>query len=115
VGRFRFVDDHRGACGVKRICRVLEIDRSSYYDYLASAAAREARDLADNEHAKKDRGDPRRVRRGVRRDAGRFATGLIRATPRWERSLGRGRAPWEGLRIGCVGGQRRRAERVQEP
>jgi hypothetical protein len=52
AGRSRFVDDHRGAYGVKRICRVLEIDRSSYYDQLAGAAAREARDLADNEHAK---------------------------------------------------------------
>ena len=46
--RFRFVDDHRGAYRVKRICRVLEIDRSSYYDYLARAGARETRALAED-------------------------------------------------------------------
>ena len=49
--RFRFVDEHRGAYGVKRICRVLEIDRSSYYDHLARAGAREARTLAEDELA----------------------------------------------------------------
>ncbi len=37
--RFRFVDEHRDAYSVKRICRVLEIDRSSYYDHLARAEA----------------------------------------------------------------------------
>lgn len=41
----RFVDDHRGAYGVKRICRALEIDRSSYYDLLAQAQVREAKAL----------------------------------------------------------------------
>ena len=49
--RFRFVDEHRGAYGVKRICRVLEIDRSAYYDHLARAEAREARALAEDELA----------------------------------------------------------------
>jgi transposase InsO family protein len=51
VIRFRFVDEHRGAYGVKRICRVLGIDRSSYYDHLARAEAREAKVLAEDEPA----------------------------------------------------------------
>ena len=50
--RFRFVDEHRGAYGVKRICRVLEIDRSSYYDHLAAAGAREAKASAQDELAR---------------------------------------------------------------
>ena len=37
---------------MKRICRVLEIDRSSYYDYLARSAAREAKALAEDELAR---------------------------------------------------------------
>jgi putative transposase len=52
VIRFRFVDEHRGAYGVKRICRVLEIDRSSYYDHLAGAGAREAKASAEDELAR---------------------------------------------------------------
>ena len=49
--RFRFVDEHRGAYGVKRICRVLEIDRSTYYDHLARAESRKARAVAEDELA----------------------------------------------------------------
>jgi putative transposase len=51
VIRFRLVDDHRGAYGVKRICQVWEIDRSSCYGHLARAAARAARALAEDELA----------------------------------------------------------------
>jgi transposase InsO family protein len=51
VIRFRFVDEHRGAYGVKRICRVLEIDRSTYYDHLARAESRKARAVAEDELA----------------------------------------------------------------
>ncbi|MFJ9847758.1 IS3 family transposase [Kitasatospora sp. NPDC101155] len=41
--RFRFVDDHHGAWGVKRICRVLGIARSSFYAWRAGEQARRAR------------------------------------------------------------------------
>ncbi|MEU0730642.1 IS3 family transposase [Streptomyces sp. NPDC006140] len=38
--RFQFVDDHRGACGVKRLCRILAVSRSGFYRWLAGADAR---------------------------------------------------------------------------
>ena len=41
--RFRFVEDHHDAWGVKRICRVLEISRSSFYAWRAGRPAAEAR------------------------------------------------------------------------
>ncbi|MFJ3217570.1 DDE-type integrase/transposase/recombinase [Kitasatospora sp. NPDC086801] len=41
--RFRFVEDHHGAWGVKRIRRVLGIARSSFCDWRAGEAARRAR------------------------------------------------------------------------
>jgi transposase InsO family protein len=47
VSRFQFVDDHRGAYGVKRLCRVLGVNRSSYYKWRAGAEARAAREQAD--------------------------------------------------------------------
>ncbi|MFE5112056.1 IS3 family transposase [Streptomyces sp. NPDC056663] len=51
VSRFQFVEDHRGAFGVKRLCRVLECSRSGFYRWLAGAGARIARQLADAELA----------------------------------------------------------------
>jgi transposase InsO family protein len=42
-----FVDDHRDAYGVKRLCQVLGVNRSSYYKWLDSAEARAAREQAD--------------------------------------------------------------------
>jgi transposase InsO family protein len=47
VSRFEFVDDYRGAYGVKRLCRVLGVNRSSYYKWLDGAEARSARERAD--------------------------------------------------------------------
>jgi hypothetical protein len=38
VNRFQFVEDHRDAYGVKRLCEVIEIARSSFYAWLAGAA-----------------------------------------------------------------------------
>ena len=43
MSRFQFVDDHRGAFGVKRLCRVLEVSRSGFYRWLKAAPARIAR------------------------------------------------------------------------
>ena len=45
--RFQFVDDHRDAFEVKRLCEVLEVNRSSYYKWPAGRDARAARQRAD--------------------------------------------------------------------
>jgi transposase InsO family protein len=36
--RFQFVDDHRDAFEVKRLCEVLDLNRSSYYKWLSGGA-----------------------------------------------------------------------------
>ncbi|MET8170244.1 IS3 family transposase [Streptomyces sp. NPDC005329] len=43
ISRFQFVDDHRNTYEVKRLCQVLDVNRSSYYKWLAGAEARAAR------------------------------------------------------------------------
>ncbi|MDX2565520.1 IS3 family transposase, partial [Streptomyces sp. TX20-6-3] len=45
--RFQFVDDHRDAFEVKRLCQILEMNRSSYYKWRAGREARAARQRAD--------------------------------------------------------------------
>ncbi|MFC3549207.1 IS3 family transposase [Nonomuraea ferruginea] len=47
VSRFQFVDDHRGAFGVKRLCRVLKVSRSGFYRWRKAAPARAERAAAD--------------------------------------------------------------------
>jgi transposase InsO family protein len=42
-----FVDDHKDAYGVKRLCHVLGVNRSSYYKWQGGAEARSARERAD--------------------------------------------------------------------
>ena len=37
MNRFQFVEDHKDAYGVKRLCEVVEIGRSSFYAWLAAA------------------------------------------------------------------------------
>ncbi|MGP3938377.1 IS3 family transposase [Streptomyces sp. 6N106] len=49
--RFQFVEDHRGAFGVKRLCRILAVPRSGFYRWLAGASARASRARADAELA----------------------------------------------------------------
>ncbi|MFJ9969031.1 IS3 family transposase [Streptomyces avermitilis] len=51
--RFQFVDDHRGAFGVKRLCRILTVSRSGFYRWLAGADARAERARADAELAER--------------------------------------------------------------
>ncbi|MZG12601.1 IS3 family transposase, partial [Streptomyces sp. SID5914] len=51
VSRFQFVQDHRDAFGVKRLCRVMECSRSGFYRWLAGVDARTARRRADAELA----------------------------------------------------------------
>ncbi|GGV70132.1 transposase [Streptomyces longisporoflavus] len=47
ISRFQFVDDHRDTYEVKRLCQVLDVNRSSYYKWLAGARARAARQHQD--------------------------------------------------------------------
>lgn len=49
MSRFQFVEDHRGAYGVKRLCRILGVSRSGYYRWQAGAPARLERERADRE------------------------------------------------------------------
>lgn len=47
MSRFQFVADHRDTFEVKRLCQVLQINRSSYYAWEDSAPGRAARAAAD--------------------------------------------------------------------
>ncbi|WP_372516518.1 IS3 family transposase [Streptomyces noursei] len=47
VNRFTFIEDHHRAWGVKRLCHVLEVARSSFYKWRAGRQARAARERAD--------------------------------------------------------------------
>ncbi|MTE17580.1 IS3 family transposase [Streptomyces sp. TRM43335] len=47
VNRFRFVADHHRRYGVKRLCTILGIARSSFYYWRSTAADRAARQAAD--------------------------------------------------------------------
>ncbi|WP_372441906.1 IS3 family transposase [Actinoplanes campanulatus] len=47
VTRFQFVADHQQRYGVKRLCQILGVARSSYYYWQAGAPARAARQAAD--------------------------------------------------------------------
>jgi transposase InsO family protein len=47
VNRFQFVADHQARHGVKRLCQLLGVARSSYYYWTATAPVRAARRAAD--------------------------------------------------------------------
>lgn len=47
MNRFQFVADHQARYGVKRLCRIVGVARSSFYYWKATAADRAARDAAD--------------------------------------------------------------------
>jgi hypothetical protein len=47
VTRFQFVADHQPRYGVKRLCQILKVARSSYYYWRSTEVARGARDAAD--------------------------------------------------------------------
>jgi transposase InsO family protein len=47
VNRFQFVADHQPRYGVKRLCLIIGVARSSYYYWQSTTAARAVRDAAD--------------------------------------------------------------------
>jgi hypothetical protein len=53
VSRFQFVEDHRGAFGVKRLCLVLKVSRTGFYRWLSGADVRAGRQRADAELAER--------------------------------------------------------------
>ena len=53
MSRFQFVEDHQATFEVKRLCELVEIERSSYYAWRAAAPARAARAAADAELAER--------------------------------------------------------------
>jgi transposase InsO family protein len=55
VTRFQFVADHQHAFEVKRMCELIEVERSSFYAWKAAAPTRAARAEADAELAEKIR------------------------------------------------------------
>jgi transposase InsO family protein len=55
VSRFQFVADHRHAFEVKRMCEVIEVNRSSFYAWDAAAGARARRAAADKQLAERVR------------------------------------------------------------
>ena len=55
MSRFQFVADHQDAFEVKRLCELVEIERSSFYAWKAAAPARAARAAADAELAERIR------------------------------------------------------------
>lgn len=55
MSRFEFVHDHREACEVKRLCEVLQVNRSSYYKWLSGLQTRRARQRATERLAAKIR------------------------------------------------------------
>jgi transposase InsO family protein len=52
TGRYRFISEHHGVYGVARLCRVLAVKRrQGYYEWLAAAPARQAREAGDEQLA----------------------------------------------------------------
>lgn len=50
--RFSFIEDHRGVDDVKRMCALVEVPRSSFFDWASGpSAALQARQVADAELA----------------------------------------------------------------
>ena len=47
--RYRFISELADLYKVKRLCRVLGVERSGYYAWLGGAPAREAKAVADAE------------------------------------------------------------------
>lgn len=55
MSRFQFVADHQDTFEVKRLCELVEVERSSFYAWKAAAPARAAKAAADAELAERAR------------------------------------------------------------
>ena len=55
MSRFQFVADHRHAFEVKRLCEIVEVNRSSFYAWDNAAPSRAERAAADAELAERIR------------------------------------------------------------
>ena len=55
MSRFQFVADHRDTFEVKRLCEVIEVNRSSFYAWDAAASLRAERAAGDEELAERIR------------------------------------------------------------
>jgi len=55
VSRFQFVADHRDTFEVKRLCEIVEVNRSSFYAWYAAAPGRAERAAADEQLAERIR------------------------------------------------------------
>jgi hypothetical protein len=44
---YRFISEHRAVFGVARLCRVLDVRRPGFYEWLAAAPPRAERAAAD--------------------------------------------------------------------
>ncbi|MEV6732774.1 IS3 family transposase [Streptomyces sp. NPDC051364] len=66
VNRCQFVDDHHRRHGVKRLCDILGVSRSSFYYWRRTVAARTARQTVEARLAARIRRDPPGVRRHLR-------------------------------------------------
>ncbi|MGV9706031.1 IS3 family transposase [Streptomyces sp. NPDC003483] len=51
MNRCQFVEDHQRRCGVKRLCDILGLARSSFYNWRRTAVARAVRQAAEAELA----------------------------------------------------------------
>lgn len=72
MNRFQFVYEHARRHGVKRLCHILALARSSYYHWLAAAPKRAARQAADQALAE-------RIRTVHRASQGTYGTARVTA------------------------------------
>lgn len=77
MSRFQFVADHQHTFEVKRLCELVEVERSSYYAWRAGAPARADRAEADAELAGRIRAGQPWLRTADR--GGRSRTGAATA------------------------------------
>ena len=86
MNRFHFVEDHKGAWDVKRLCQVIGIARSSFYAWRAGAPKRAARAQTDAALAARIRTHQNPAQGGDRADgAPRITADLNEGAPTQQR------------------------------
>ena len=115
MSRFQFVADHRDTFEVKWLCELVEVARSSFYAWLAAAAARAAPAAADDALA---RADPARCTPRTTRPTGRRGSPPSSTTaPRRRRRAGQPQAgrPGDARSTASPGYRLRRKVRTTVP